>query len=51
MDEGKGENSHLQRCFREPGLEAGYSNNMRLGIVYILGGCVFLATYLAVAIC
>lgn len=46
MDKDKGENTHLQKCFQEPGLEAGYSNYTRFWVIYILGRRVFLLTYL-----
>ena len=46
MDKDKGENTHPQKCFQEPGLEAGYSNYTRCWVIYILGRCVFLLTYL-----
>ena len=50
MDEEKGENSYLQRCFRESGLEDEYIKYVKLWAVYILGRCVFLVTYLVIAI-
>lgn len=46
MDKDKGENSHPQKCFQEPGLEAGYTNYTKCWVIYILGRCVFLLTYL-----
>lgn len=46
MDKDKGENTHLQKCFQEPGLEAGYSNYTRFWVIYNLGRRVFLLTYL-----